>query len=495
MEQQEARHVVVIGGGPSGLACAWRLAREGRRVTVLEAEAREGGLCATHEKDGFRFDLGGHRFVSSDTELSSRVRTWMGDDLLVRERKSAVLHEGRHFHYPLEAGDLVRSLGLAENARAMLDYALSRAQRPFVRERDRSFESWVRARFGNYLYNAFFGPYTEKLWGLAPERISADWAEERIGLLDLSDAALRMAGVRRTKIRTYARRYEYPRLGMGQLFARVAEDARRMGARIELGARVTKLVVEGRRIREVVAERRGSEAAERRRGGELRIAADAVYATSPLPEIARQLVSRGNGRAVAMPRDVDAAAARLRFRALRFLNVCLRGERVQPYTWLYVADGARRTSRIQEPSHRSEAMCPPGHASLMLEMPCDEGDALYTMPHDELLALGLGELESLGFRVADRLVSSFSVAVAAGYPVYHLAHAQDRARVLAHLRTLENLIVGGRQGLFRYVFLDRAMQMGDDAARAILRNEMRADCTEREPVRASRPLEASALLA
>jgi protoporphyrinogen oxidase len=476
--------VVVIGGGPSGLACAWRLAREGRRVTVLEAEDRPGGLCATYEKDGFRFDLGGHRFVSADSELSTRVRAWMGDDLLVRERKSAVLHDGRHFHYPLEAGDLVRSLGVAENARAMLDYALSRAQRPFGRARGSSFEAWVRARFGNYLYNTFFGPYTEKLWGIPPTTISADWAEERIGLLDLSDAALRMAGLRRTRIRTYARRYEYPRLGMGQLFARIAEDAREMGARIELGARVTGLVVDRDRIREIVADR----------GGEtMRIRADAVYATSPLPEIARQLVT-ASGTTPASS-DVTAAAARLRFRGLRFLNLCLRGERVQPYTWLYVADGARRTSRIQEPAHRSEAMCPPGHASLMLEMPCDEGDALYTMPHDELLALGLAELDALGFRVADRLVSSFSVAVAAGYPVYHLAHAEDRARVLRHLASIRNLVVGGRQGLFRYVFLDRAMQMGEDAAHAILRGEMRADCTEREPVRASRPLEANALLA
>jgi protoporphyrinogen oxidase len=321
--------VVVIGGGPSGLACAWRLAREGRRVTVLEAEDRPGGLCATYEKDGFRFDLGGHRFVSADTELSSRVRAWMGDDLLVRERRSAVLHDGRHFHYPLEAGDLVRSLGVAENARAMLGYAVSRAQRPFApaRSRDDSFDAWVRARFGNYLYNTFFGPYSEKLWGISPSAISADWAEERIGLLDLSDAALRMAGLRRTKVRTYARRYEYPRLGMGQLFARVAEDAQRAGARIELGARVTGLVVEGDRIREVIARRAGHGTPGEIGGDTLRFRADAVYATSPLPEIARQLVTV-NGALPAQSHVTDAAA-RLRFRALRFLNLCLRGERVQ----------------------------------------------------------------------------------------------------------------------------------------------------------------------
>ncbi len=472
------RKVVVIGGGPSGLACAHRLAQQGLAVTVLEAEDRPGGLCATHEKDGFRFDLGGHRFISGDAELARKVRAWMGPELLVQERRSAVLHDGRYFQYPLDARDLVRSLGVRENARAALDYMRPRLARTAP---DRDFESWVRRRFGDYLYDAFFGPYTEKLWGRPAREISADWAEERIGLLHLGDAALRLVGLRATPIRTYARRYEYPRLGMGQLFDRIAQDATDHGARIELGTRVTGFDREGPRIVGVHAERA--------QGGRVTFAADAVYATSALPEIARQLSVVSTA-----PTEVSAAASRLRFRGLRFLNLCLRGEGVQAYTWVYVADGARRISRIQEPAKRSPFMVPPGMGSLMLEIPCEPGDALWSMPDDALLALGLAELDALGLGVRARVVSSFTVRVEAGYPVYHLSHEADRARVLDHLCGVPNLVVGGRQGLFRYVFLDRAMQMGDDAARAIASGQMRANCTERPRVRASVPLEAAALL-
>ena len=483
----EPREVVVIGGGPSGLACAHRLARDGARVTVLEACDRPGGLCATYEKDGFRFDLGGHRFISGDAELAGKVRAWMGDDLLVQERRSSVLHDGRHFQYPLDAGDLLRSLGLRENVRAAFDYAASRAfalgsrQVRGAQGDDLCFESWVRRRFGNYLYDTFFGPYTEKLWGRPAREISADWAEERIGLLDLTDAALRLARLRATPIRTYARRYEYPRFGMGQLFDRIAEDATRLGARIRLGTRVTGFDLSGSRIVAVHAEGE--------LGSRITFPADAVYATSALPEIARQL-----GMASPLPPEVTAAASRLRFRGLRFLNLCLTGERVQPYTWVYVADGARKISRIQEPGKRSPHMTPPGMGSLMLEMPCDPGDALWSMAEHELLALGRSELSALGYDVRERVVSSFSVRVDAGYPVYHLQHEADRSRVLGHLCGVPNLVVGGRQGLFRYVFLDRAMQMGEDAARAILSDHMRADCTERPRVRASLPLEAGSLL-
>lgn len=83
---------VILGGGPSGLACAWELARRGHPTIVLEREMRSGGLCSTLEKDGYRFDLGGHRFVSKSEELASLVTRLLGPDLLEQERCSVVLH-------------------------------------------------------------------------------------------------------------------------------------------------------------------------------------------------------------------------------------------------------------------------------------------------------------------------------------------------------------------------------------------------------------------
>src|SRR3954465_9183371 len=160
--------VVVLGGGAAGMTAAWELARSGAEVTVLEREPRVGGLCATHERDGWRFDLGGHRFVSSDAALTRWLEEILGDDLLTQERRSVVLHEGRRFRYPLEAIDLVKNLGVRENARALAGYAMAKA-RPL---RDRTFEDWVSSRFGRPLYEAFFGPYTEKLWGIPPSEIS-----------------------------------------------------------------------------------------------------------------------------------------------------------------------------------------------------------------------------------------------------------------------------------------------------------------------------------
>jgi len=205
------RRVVVLGGGACGMSAAWALVRAGAEVTVLEREPRAGGLCGTHERDGFRFDLGGHRFLTRSSSLLQLVEELLGDELLLRTRSSVVLNGGKKFRYPLELDDVLRQAGAIEGARALLSYFFA------PRGSDLSFEDWVTKRFGRRLYDRFFGPYTEKLWGIPPSQISADWAAQRISLLNLSDVFLRLLRLRRGDARTYARRYLYPRLGIGQI--------------------------------------------------------------------------------------------------------------------------------------------------------------------------------------------------------------------------------------------------------------------------------------
>jgi protoporphyrinogen oxidase len=223
------------------LAAAWQLCQFGAKPIVIERESLVGGLCATHEREGWRFDLGGHRFVSGDAALSRWLEQLLGDDLLVGERRSVVLYRGRRFRYPLEAIDLLRNLGVRENAGVIAGWAAARAHAHLWPSEERSFEDWVTSRFGRPLYEAFFGPYTQKLWGLHPSLISADWAQERISLLDLRDVALRMMRLRRTAVRAYARRYRYPRLGMGQLYRAMADEVIARGGEVRAATRVVGL--------------------------------------------------------------------------------------------------------------------------------------------------------------------------------------------------------------------------------------------------------------
>ena len=441
---------VIVGGGPCGMAAAWHLARRGVRPVVLEAEDLVGGLCATHERNGWRFDLGGHRFVSSDAELSQWVERLLGADLLEPERRSVVLHEGRTFRYPLEAADLVRNLGTRENLQALLGYARTRLgrERPTA---EGSFEHWVVSRFGRPLYDRFFGPYTQKLWGIHPSLISADWAQERISLLDLKDVALRLLRLRRTPTRTYARRYLYPREGMGHLYRAAAEDVKAHGGVVRTGVRVVGVETAGQRVSRLhLATSRGPES----------IAVGEMLSTMPLPTLVRLLRRDA-------PTEVERAADALRFRALTFVNMMLARPDFSENTWMYVASGALTTSRIQEPKRRSRWMAPEGRTSLMLEVPCEVGDRTWTASVEELRARGVSELAALGFRVDD-VLDAFCVRVAHGYPVYHLRYEADRRLLLREVDRFANVRTAGRQGLFRYVFMDAAMRMGIVAAEQML---------------------------
>lgn len=439
---------VVLGGGPAGLAAAWDLVERGERVVVLERGEQLGGLCATHEYRGWRFDLGGHRFISGNAELVARVQALMGDELLRMERRSVIAMGERRIEYPLSWRGLWGNLPVPVMGKAVGAYAWEALLGRIRARPDVTFEDWVVHRFGRTLYDLFFRDYTAKLWGIPPTQLSADWAAQRISLLNLADVALRLMGLKGDLPRTYARAYLYPKLGIGQMFERVAEAVLAKGGEVITRATARGFRMRGRRIAAVRYEQDGQEQ---------ELPCDAVIATMPLPDLAWAL---GGKRP-----ELEEAACRLRYRGVRFLNLLLDMPDVSENTWIYVPQKECLMTRIQEPRRRSPFMAPPGKSSLMLEIPASPGDPVWRMTRDELLERGLQELEMLGVHVRDRVLDAFVVSTAHAYPIYTLDYQANRHRLLEFVGECPNLIPVGRQGLFRYIFTDTAMEMGTLAAR------------------------------
>jgi protoporphyrinogen oxidase len=143
---------------------------------------------------------------------------------------------------------------------------------------------------------------------------------------------------------------------------------------------------------------------------------------------------------------------------------------------MYVPDPRCLFTRIQEPRRRSPESAPAGRTSLMLEIPCQPGDAVWERDDGELTARCLAELDLLGIRVGGALAGSFSTRVVHGYPLFRLGYERHRARLLAAVGDFANLVSCGRQGTFRYLFMDTAMEMGLEAARQVAERQ-------REPAR------------
>lgn len=434
-------HVVVIGAGPAGLTAALRLVEAGVRVTVLERRKAIGGLGGTTTFEGragtYRFDFGGHRFITHNADLLRLVEELVGDDLLTAERRSVIRLDGRTYDYPLSLANLLANAPPAMLAGAARDLALMPLRR---RNADpESFAAWIEGRFGRTLYRTFFEGYTRKLWGIEPDRLSADWAEQRISLVDLRDVARRLLPGAGKGPRTYARGYRYPRHGFGVIFERLAGRLARAGAEIRSGMSVTGLRARDGRVTAVETD-----------AGEL--ACDAVVSTVPLPAMVR----------------LTGGKSRLRFRGLRFFNMPMAIADVSPWTWQYLSDPGIVATRLQEPKRRSPEMAPPGMSSLMLEIPCDPGDALWTMDDEELFPRVAADLRSLGIDPARATGEFFSVRAPQAYPLMECGYQAERARALAHLSRFSNLVQCGRQGTFRYVFTDAAMEMGQMAANGLL---------------------------
>ncbi len=155
-------------------------------MIVLEATDQVGGIARTQIRDGYRFDLGGHRFFTKVKEVDDLWHEIMKEEFLKRPRQSRIYWNDKFLEYPLQGMDVIKKLGPVELTRCLISYFVA-AVKP--KGREDSFEQWVSNRFGKRLYNHFFKTYTEKLWGVSASEIRAEWAAQRIKGLSFFSAA------------------------------------------------------------------------------------------------------------------------------------------------------------------------------------------------------------------------------------------------------------------------------------------------------------------
>ena len=428
--------VAVLGGGPAGLTASYLLAKRSVPAVLFEADEAVGGLARTVVRDGYRFDLGGHRFFTKSGEVEALWREVLGDELLRRPRLSRIRWRGRFIDYPLQATDVVRKLGPIELARCSASYAAA-VCRP-SREAE-SFEDWVTSRFGKRLFELFFRTYTEKVWGVRTSELRAEWAAQRIRDLSFARAARAALIGDGANVRSLIEEFLYPRLGPGQMWEVMLAELIRMGGEARLATPVTRLSRAGGRIGEVVA------------GTETLLAPSAVISSLPLSAVVEMLDPPP-------PPDVAQAARGLRYRDFLTVALVVRGDDPFPDTWVYVHDPDVRVGRIQNFRAWSPWMVPdPDRACVGLEYFCFEGDELWSARDEDLVALATAELERTGLVSGDRIEKGWVVRVPKAYPIYDADYSERVTVIRRWLETLTNLQQVGRNGLHRYNNSDHSM--------------------------------------
>jgi protoporphyrinogen oxidase len=457
--------VLVIGAGPAGLTAAYCLTKETPSVVVIEKDpVYVGGISRTVRYNGFMFDIGGHRFFSKAKEVVDLWHEILPDDFIERPRLSRIFYGGKFYSYPLSAFEALANLGIVKSAACMLSYAYAKA-RPV--DSPRTFHEWVRNQFGEKLFSIFFKTYTEKVWGMSCDEISADWAAQRIKGLDLGVAVMNalkraLAPKRPARtgngpvVKTLIESFQYPRKGPGMMWEAAARRIKEHGGEVWMGCELQRLAFDANakiwRIEVATAA-----------GNTETYTARHVISSVPVRELMAKI----------SPLPISYLHAReLRYRDFLTVALMVRKPDLFPDNWIYIHDPAVKVGRVQNFRSWSPEMVPEGMSCLGLEYFCFEGDELWNAANSDLIALAKDEIARIGLIDAADVVDACVVRQAKAYPVYDDSYRDNMAMVRLDLElAYPTLHLVGRNGMHKYNNQDHAMMTAMLTARNILAGE------------------------
>jgi protoporphyrinogen oxidase len=481
---------VIIGAGPAGLTAALELLRRtGIQPVVLEKSAYMGGISCTVNYKGNRIDIGGHRFFSK----SDRVMDWWtsllpvehtshaehrlgyqnrertlrpagsGPDaaatdlvMLVRPRKSRILYLRKFFDYPLSLNlGTLKQMGVGRTVRAGISYLASAIWpvRPEV-----TLEDFLINRFGRHLYQTFFKSYTEKVWGVPCDQISAEWGAQRIKGVSLRKALAhgvkKLAGAGSSDVRqkesetSLIEKFLYPKFGPGQLWEEVAKKVCSAGGEILTGWSACRIHTSGDRVTGVTA---------RQENGELRhFPASYVFSTMPVRELVEALDAP-------VPQEVTEVSQGLIYRDFITVGLLLERfktrERGQSLTdnWIYIQEPDVLVGRMQIFNNWSPYLVrDASKVWIGLEYFCNETEDLWRLSDRKMIDLAVGEAEKIGILAREDVLDATVIRMEKAYPAYFGTYGRF-SEIREFVDRYENLFLVGRNGMHKYNNQDHSM--------------------------------------
>jgi len=440
--------VVVVGAGPAGLTAAYALTKAGVPVVVLEADDVVGGISRTVEREGWRFDIGGHRFFTKVTPVEELWHEILPDeDFLLRPRMSRIYYDGKFYDYPIRPFNALRNLGVVEAVRCVVSYLWVRVRPP----KDQStLEGYIVANYGWRLYRHFFKTYNEKVWGVPASELSADWGAQRIKGMSLWKAVwepmrTRLVGRRADKskqVTSLIEEFQYPKFGPGMMWERCRDLLVDAGVPVLMAASVRSIERGAGGATAVVYEHEGAT---------VRQTASHVISSMPLSGLVRAMDPPA-------PAPTLRAAADLHYRDFLTVALVVPAHRGFPDNWIYIHYPGVKVGRIQNFGSWSPFMVKDGYTCLGLEYFVFEGDELWSSSDDELVALATKELAAIGLVQPGDVERGYVVRMPKAYPVYDEGYtaAVDAVRDFVAAE-VPNVHPVGRNGMHKYNNQDHSM--------------------------------------
>jgi len=446
------KKVVIMGAGLAGLSCAYELVKQGEKVVVIEKNNWVGGLAHTFEADGFRFDLGPHRWVTKIEEVDDWFKSLMGKKLIRVPRLTRIYFDKKFFYYPMQFKNIFR-LGLWTAFRAVGDYFWTRLKTKIKKPKMVSMEDAYVNQFGRTLYEKFFRRYSEKLWGRPCSQLSGDWVVQRSRRMSLltiiKDVFIRSRG----KVVSLADSFLYPRLGIGEATKELKKEVEKRGGKIILGTEVVKVNRQKGKIVSLEIKKKNEPQT---------IKADEFISSIPLTDLVKII-------SPAPPKDALQAANKLGYRSLIFVVLLVKGKKFFPDNWIYVHPPEIPYMRFVETDNFSPKMSPQGKTTFVFEIACDEGDKTWRKDKQELIDLVTESFVSeFGVVKKKEIIGGMVARYPKAYPIYSLDYQSPVKKIKKFVYQFPNLQLIGRYGIFRYNNMDHTILTGLYAARNVM---------------------------
>ncbi len=432
---------LIIGAGPAGLTAALEFLKKGDiHPIVVEQENFVGGISRTAEYNGNRMDIGGHRFFSKNDWVMNWWKNIDGD-MMLRPRLSRILYLRKFFDYPVQLNaNTIKGLGPLRMAKIGTSYLKSSL---FQIKPEKSLQDFMLNRFGKELYLTFFKDYTEKVWGIPCEQISAEWGAQRIKGLSIAKT-IKHALFKNTKETSLIDEFLYPKLGPGDLWQKAADKVLEMGGEILFDSKVVKVVsgqwsvVGGRSFKP-----------------------DYVLSSMPV----RDLINAMDD----VPQNIKEIANGLVYRDFITVGVLLDKLEIGNIkdNWIYVQESDVKVGRLQIFNNWSEYLVKDqSKVWLGMEYFANEGDDLWNLSERVFAKFAISELEKIGIAKKSSVLDSVVLKVPKAYPAYFGTYSKF-GELRAWLDGIDNLFLIGRNGMHKYNNMDHSMLSAKEAVKAI----------------------------
>jgi len=494
-----AKRFVIIGAGPAGLTAAYNVLRENpnAQVDVYEATERCGGISTTIEYHGNRIDIGGHRFFSKNKDVNDFWHSLMplqgkgskddivlgtnkefasgGPDpektdmvMLIRGRVSRIFYRRRFFDYPISLkAQTFLNMGFVNSLLAGISFLYSSIKK----RKENSLEDFYINRFGKKLYSMFFEDYTEKVWGVHPSKLSAEWGAQRVKELSIA-AIIKEALVKlfnpnhKTKQTSLIEQFYYPKMGPGQLWSIVADKITEAGGHIHYEQKVTGIILEKGQVKGIKINEKNET-----------IHCDFLLSTMPVKDLILAVNSGGGEKA---PDHVTKSASQLPYRDFITVGLLLKKlklinktkiktlQNIVPDCWIYIQERDVRIGRLQIFNNWSPYMVknPENTVWIGLEYFCNEGDNLWNLSREDFIGFAISELVKINIIDKEDVLDATQVKIEKAYPSYFGSYI-EMGRIRNYLDAIDNLYCLGRNGQHKYNNMDHSMLTAIEAVKLI----------------------------